>query len=312
MKYISVKEASKKWGISERRVRILCSENRIDGVTKSSWAWNIPSNAPKPSDGRTIRHIKNIDLRVDTINFSTISKKKDEFNKIISSPKKYKEFFDDSVNKFLLFALCDEDFDTIDIKDVLSNKETSNLSINDKLLILNAKSIIVNFYKQTGYGPVLPYSSKANPFISEQRLNDIYQDLFRGIDDYKKSEYRVAKITNPSAYEQKEYEIDIQMETLIFQYENDWSYINSVVKASFMFAGLLRIKPFKEHSFLFASLIFAAILLEANYPLAIIPIYLIKELKADLALTLRQSNYTKLINLFLSSIENEFDSLLSL
>ena len=130
--------------------------------------------------------------------------------------------------------------------------------------------------------------------------------------DYKKNEYRFAKIVNPSAFEQKEYDIDIQMETLIFQYENDWSYINSVVKASFMFAGLLRIKPFEEHSFLFASIIFAAILLEDDYPLAIIPIYLIKELKADLALTLRQSNYTKLINLFLSSIENEFDSLLSL
>ncbi|NLA98591.1 MAG: cell filamentation protein Fic, partial [Spirochaetales bacterium] len=30
--YISAKEAAKKWGISERRVRILCSEGRVDGV----------------------------------------------------------------------------------------------------------------------------------------------------------------------------------------------------------------------------------------------------------------------------------------
>lgn len=312
MKYISVKEASKKWGISERRVRILCSENRIDGVTKSSWAWNIPSNAPKPSDGRTIRHIKNIDLRVDTINFSSISKKKEDFNNIISSTNNFKEYYDKSVNNFLLFALSDENFTESDILDVLSYGENNSLSMRDKLLIINAKTILVNFFKQSGYGPVLSYMSKTIPFLSEQRLNDIYLDLYKGVDDYKKSEYRNAKLVNPSAFEQKEYDIDMQMETLIFQYENDWSYINSVVKASFMFAGLLRIKPFEEHSFLFASLIFAAILLEDGYPLAIIPNSLIKELKADLTLTLRRSNYTKLINLFLSSIEKELDNLLSI
>ena len=34
MMYISVKQASEKWGISDRRVRILCSEGRIPGVIR--------------------------------------------------------------------------------------------------------------------------------------------------------------------------------------------------------------------------------------------------------------------------------------
>lgn len=312
MKYISVKEASKKWGISERRVRILCSENRIDGVTKSSWAWNIPSTAPKPSDGRTIRHIKNIDLRVDSLNFNDLINKQNSFNQVISNLKEYQNYFEESVNRFLLFAFCEEKIDSNDIIKVLADKNYSNISFDKKMLILNAKSILINFYKQVGYGPILPYNSKPNPFISEARIKDIYQDLFKSIDDFYLPNYRNAKISNPSSFDLKEYDVDMQIETLIFQYDNDWTIVNGLVKASFMFAGLLRIKPFEEHSFLFASLIFAAILLENGFPLAIIPISLIDELRANLALTLSKSNYTKLINLFEISLDKEFDALLNL
>jgi len=52
MEYISVAEASKKWGISERRIQKLCAENRIDGVIRFSRVWAIPTNAEKPGDNR--------------------------------------------------------------------------------------------------------------------------------------------------------------------------------------------------------------------------------------------------------------------
>ena len=52
MEYISAKEASEKWGISERRIQKLCEENRIDGTEKFGRAWMIPKDAEKPVDGR--------------------------------------------------------------------------------------------------------------------------------------------------------------------------------------------------------------------------------------------------------------------
>ena len=52
MNYISVKAASEKWGISERRIQKLCEENRIDGTEKFGRAWMIPKDAEKPVDGR--------------------------------------------------------------------------------------------------------------------------------------------------------------------------------------------------------------------------------------------------------------------
>ena len=50
MEYISIKEASIKWGISERRIQKLCSEDRIEGAIRFSRVWAIPKDAEKPKD----------------------------------------------------------------------------------------------------------------------------------------------------------------------------------------------------------------------------------------------------------------------
>ena len=49
---MTVKEAAEKWGISDRRVRILCAEGKIPGAYQQGRAWKIPANAEKPADGR--------------------------------------------------------------------------------------------------------------------------------------------------------------------------------------------------------------------------------------------------------------------
>ena len=52
MEYMSCPEAAKKWGISERRVQILCKENRIPGVSTIGYIWLIPKETEKPVDKR--------------------------------------------------------------------------------------------------------------------------------------------------------------------------------------------------------------------------------------------------------------------
>lgn len=52
MKYISVSEAAAKWGLSSRRVGLLCNEGRIEGAQKAGAMWIIPEEAKKPSDAR--------------------------------------------------------------------------------------------------------------------------------------------------------------------------------------------------------------------------------------------------------------------
>lgn len=55
MEYIKVSKAAEKWGISPRRVRLLCAEGKIDGVVRKGKLYMIPENAKKPLDGRCSR-----------------------------------------------------------------------------------------------------------------------------------------------------------------------------------------------------------------------------------------------------------------
>lgn len=48
MSFISVKEASEKWGITERVVRQYCKDGRVPGAFITGKTWNIPDNAEKP------------------------------------------------------------------------------------------------------------------------------------------------------------------------------------------------------------------------------------------------------------------------
>ena len=52
MKYLSVAEVAKKWNLNERRVRVLLSENRIEGAVYKNHRYLIPDTAVKPLDRR--------------------------------------------------------------------------------------------------------------------------------------------------------------------------------------------------------------------------------------------------------------------
>ena len=53
MEYMKVSKAAEKWGISSRRVRILCAEGKISGVVQKGRMYLIPEDMEKPRDGRT-------------------------------------------------------------------------------------------------------------------------------------------------------------------------------------------------------------------------------------------------------------------
>ena len=56
MEVMSAREAADKWGISQRRVAVLCSENRIANVQMIGNMWLIPTDAEKPIDARSTRY----------------------------------------------------------------------------------------------------------------------------------------------------------------------------------------------------------------------------------------------------------------
>ncbi len=58
MEFMSAREAADKWGISQRRVAVLCSESRIDNATMVGNMWIIPTTAKKPIDARSTRYLQ--------------------------------------------------------------------------------------------------------------------------------------------------------------------------------------------------------------------------------------------------------------
>lgn len=64
MEFMSAREAADKWGISQRRVAVLCSENRIENAAMVGNMWIIPSSAEKPIDARSTRYTKTDEKKV--------------------------------------------------------------------------------------------------------------------------------------------------------------------------------------------------------------------------------------------------------
>ncbi len=103
MRYLSCKETAERWGVSERRVLKLCSENRIGGAVLVGKKWIIPDDAQKPTDARvsTGKYAKNGAVRETISNITNCLFKG-------NSVKKMQEFPSESVD-MVICSLADED-----------------------------------------------------------------------------------------------------------------------------------------------------------------------------------------------------------
>lgn len=61
MEYMSITQAAEKWGITQRRIQVLCKEERIPGAFRIGYVWAIPADAKKPKDARVRsgKYVKN-------------------------------------------------------------------------------------------------------------------------------------------------------------------------------------------------------------------------------------------------------------
>ena len=52
MEYLSLKQTAEKWGITVRRVQVLCSQDKIPAATKIGSFWAVPKEVEKPKNQR--------------------------------------------------------------------------------------------------------------------------------------------------------------------------------------------------------------------------------------------------------------------
>jgi hypothetical protein len=115
MDFMTAQQAAEKWGLSDRRIRILCSEGKIPGTVKNGKSYQIPVDAEKPMDGRvkskaklpTVRFLKWDNEVIGTIDSANAAHfLKPEYNEIVSlytngakawTPEQFSEFLSERV-----------------------------------------------------------------------------------------------------------------------------------------------------------------------------------------------------------------------
>jgi len=50
--WLTPREVAEEWGITDRRVQVLCKNGKVDGAIRKRGGWFIPKGASKPPDGR--------------------------------------------------------------------------------------------------------------------------------------------------------------------------------------------------------------------------------------------------------------------
>ena len=128
MQYMDVNTASQKWGITGRRVRILCNDGRIDGAVRNGWSWLIPADAPKPGDGRVLRRFRNLDIRPGFVDVDTLHGMSSDFP-LSSSSTSFVSLLPSTIS--FLFLLDGKEIGAEEVKVVLEGKLCSSLSLQE-------------------------------------------------------------------------------------------------------------------------------------------------------------------------------------
>lgn len=174
MEYMSAREAADKWGISQRRVAVLCSENRIDNATMVGNMWLIPTTAEKPIDARSIRYNGNDEKKVKPFLKWAGGK-----GQLIAEIEKYYPFSDGKITKYVepfvgggavLFDILGKyELEEIYISDI--NAEL----INTYCIIRDDIDELISMLKvmQSEFVPLDTEHRKAYYLCKRERFNDL-------------------------------------------------------------------------------------------------------------------------------------------
>lgn len=269
MEYISTKEAARKWGISERRVRSLCAEGKIEGAARcGDWVWSIPVGTQKPADGRTLRYMKNRALRTGNQDYR-------EADKLRAGSSQASLSADRKV-QIVLEALTYDNTE-ITLQQVLAIFNLQNqdgIPLEKQIMALNMRSAL----------SMIPFD------LNEKRLLDLHSRLLMSIDERNAGRYRLGGTEAE------------ETEAMFGQYSGPWSVLHPVARAAFLFAEILRIQPFEKGTAELAFVLLANELCKAKLPPALFGENRIPELKAALASTAIRGNSQMLVSAILDAV----------
>lgn len=268
MKYMSSKEASEKWKISDRRIRVLCNEGRIEGAIKIGRNWSIPTDAAKPADARETSKKNYIGLEFD---FSYI----DSLKEAIDKHRPFSKGLANSLQEKLIVewtynsnAIEGNTLTLSETKVVLEGITIGGKSVVEHLEVINHREAIL-FIEEL--------ISNKEP-LSEWDIKNIHALILKEIDNNNAGKYRTENVVISGAKHipPKNYEIGDLMQRLIAEYQSEWKEYHPVIRATLLHGEFVKIHPFIDGNGRTSRLLLNFELMKNGYP----PIIIKKEERA--------------------------------
>lgn len=241
MEFMTTKEAVEKWNISERRIRQLLQDGRIEGAVKVGNSWNIPIDADKPVDKRIIKPDDNkfiIDL--DDNYFEEVDSFKKKLDNKRPIPKETLKSLRESINLEWTYNSNGIEGNTLTLREtqvVLEGITVGGKSIKEHLEAINHEKAIL----------FLDDLVKDNEPISEWNIKSIHQLVLKDIDNENAGRYRKENVTIKGAtHIPPDYlKLPELMERLILTY-NTWNEYHPIIQAALLHGELVKIHPFVD------------------------------------------------------------------
>lgn len=260
MEFMTTKEAVEKWDISERRIRQLLKDGRIDGAVKVGNSWNIPADADKPVDKRIIKPDDNkfiIDL--DDNYFDEVDSLKKELDSKRPIPKETLKSLRESINLEWTYNSNGIEGNTLTLREtqvVLEGITVGGKSIKEHLEAINHEKAIL----------FLDDLVKDNKPINEWNIKNIHQLILKDIDNENAGRYRKENVTIKGAtHIPPDYlKVPELMEKLILTY-NTWSEYHPIIQAALLHGELVKIHPFVDGNGRTSRLLMNLVLMNNGY-----------------------------------------------
>ena len=241
MEFMTTKEAVKKWNISERRIRQLLRDGRIEGAIKFGNSWNIPIDVIKPVDKRLIK-ADNLDFVIDLEDnyFNEVNNLKKELDSKRPISKETLRSLEESINLEWTYNSNGIEGNTLTLREtqiVLEGITVGGKSIKEHLEAINHEKAIL----------YLNDLVKENNPITEWNIKSIHRLVLKDIDDENAGRYRRENVTIKGAtHIPPDYlKVPELMEKLVLNYEK-WNDFHPIIQAALLHGELVKIHPFVD------------------------------------------------------------------
>lgn len=264
---MTTKEAVIKWNISERRIRKLLQDGRIEGAIKVGNTWNIPVDASKPIDKRNIKNDNDFKFNLDKTYFDKVDELNNKLNSKRPFSKETLKSLRNSINIEWTYNSNGIEGNTLTLRETQIVLE--GITVGGKTLREHLEAI--NHEKAIEY--IEDLVKEKNP-VTEWNIKNIHQLVLKEIDDKNAGKYRSENVAIMGATHTPPDHLIVPelMEKLILNYQK-WNKYHPIIKAAIIHGELVKIHPFIDGNGRTSRLVMNLSLMNSGY----LPVIIKKE-----------------------------------